>query len=138
MTYLSKPNFVRNAANIASIFFAIFIVIQMLAAAGVFPVSMLWGGRQTELTPALRVSSIVAVVILGVFTYIIRYRAGFLGSVPQPIIIRIAAWVVTAYMILNTIGNFASVSNVERFLFGPMTIVMAIASLIVAASKLEV
>jgi hypothetical protein len=58
------------------------------------------------------------------------------GSVPQPTIIRVSAWVVTGYMVLNTLGNFASVSPVERFLFGPMTIVMAVTSLIVAASRI--
>ncbi|MCA9925133.1 MAG: hypothetical protein KC421_22320 [Anaerolineales bacterium] len=45
MTYFAKPNFVRNAANIATALFAVFIGVQLLAA-GVFPVSMLWGGRQ--------------------------------------------------------------------------------------------
>jgi hypothetical protein len=136
MTYLSKPNFVRNAANIASILFAIFAVVQLLVAAGIIPISILWGGRQPELTPSLRVTSVVAAIILGVFIYIIRYRAGLVGSMPQPAIIRVSAWVVTGYMVLNTLGNFASVSNVERFLFGPMTIVMAVTCLIVAASRI--
>lgn len=135
MTYLSKPDFVRNAANIASVLFFIFIVVQLLVAVGIIPISILWGGRQPELTPSLRVTSVVAAVILGAFIYIIRYRAGLVGSVPPPTIIRVSAWVVTAYMVLNTLGNFASVSNVERFLFGPMTIVMAVTSLIVAASR---
>lgn len=93
------------------------------------------GGRQTELTPGLRVASIAAVLVLGVFIYIIRYRAGLLGSVPAPTAIRIAAWVVTGFMALNTLGNFASVSSVERFLFGPMTILMTAVCLIVAASS---
>lgn len=135
MTYLSKPNFVQLSANIATALFAIFIGVQLLAAAGVFPVSMLWGGRQPELTPSLQLTSVVAAVILGAFIYIIRYRAGLVGSVPQPTIIRVSAWVVTGYMVMNTLGNFASVNNVERFLFGPMTIVMAVTSLIVAASR---
>ncbi|MAT95534.1 MAG: hypothetical protein CL608_00080 [Anaerolineaceae bacterium] len=134
MTYLSKPDFVQFSANIATILFAVFIGVQLLAAAGIFPVSMLWGGRQTELTMTMRLTSVVAAVMLGVFIYIIRYRAGLVGSVPQPAAIRIAAWVVTGYMALNTLGNFASVSSVERFLFGPMTIVMAVACLIVALS----
>lgn len=134
MTYLSKPNFVQLAANIATALFAIFIGVQLLAAAGVFPVSMLWGGRQTELTMTMRLTSVVAAVILGAFIYIIRCRAGLVGSVPPPTVIRIAAWVVTGYMVLNTLGNFASVSSVERFLFGPMTIVMAVACLVVAMS----
>lgn len=137
MSYLSKPNFVQNAANIASILFAIFIVVQLLVAAGIIPISMFWGGRQPELTPSLRVTSVVAAVILGAFIYIIRYRAGFLGSGPQPTIIRMSAWVVTGFMVLNTLGNFASISNVERFLFGPMTITLAISSFIVAASRMD-
>jgi len=137
MTYLSKPNFVRNAANIATILFSFFIGVQLLVAMGVIPISILWGGRQSELTPSVRVSSVVAAIILGAFIYIVRYRAGLVGSIPQPIVIRVSAWVVTGYMVLNTLGNFASVSNVERFLFGPMTIALAITSLIVAASRLE-
>lgn len=135
MTYISKPKYVQLSANIATVLFAFFIGVQLLAAAGIFPVSMLWGGRETELTLTMRLSSVVATVILGVFIYIIRYRAGLLGSTPAPKVIRIAAWVVTGYMVLNTVGNFASVSAVERFLFGSMTIVMAVCCLIVAASK---
>ena len=136
MTYLTKPNFVRNAANIASVLFFIFVVVQLLVAAGIIPISMLWGGRQPELTPSLRVTSVVAAVILGAFIYIIRYRAGLVGRLPQPTIIRVAAWVVTGYMVVNTLGNFASVSTVERFVFGPMTIVLAVTSFIVAASRI--
>ena len=135
MTYLSKPNLVQFSANVATTLFAIFIVVQILAAAGIFPVSMLWGGRQTELTMTMRLTSVVAAVILGVFIYIIRYRAGLLGSMPQPTAVRIAAWVVTGYMALNTLGNFASVSSVERLLFGPLTILMTVACFIVAASS---
>ena len=136
MTYLTKPNFVRNAANIASVLFFIFVVVQLLVAAGIIPISMLWGGRHPELTPSLRVTSVVAAVILGAFIYIIRYRAGLVGRLPQPTIIRVAAWVVTGYMVVNTLGNFASVSTVERFVFGPMTIILAITSFIVAASRI--
>lgn len=135
MTYLERPNFVRNAANIASVLFLIFVVVQLLVAAGIIPISMLWGGRQPELTPSLRVTSVVAAVILGVFMYIIRYRAGLAGKMPQPTLIRVAAWVVTGYMVLNTLGNFSSVSSIERFVFGPMTVLLAVTSFIVAASR---
>ncbi|MEZ4644542.1 MAG: hypothetical protein R3E31_17715 [Chloroflexota bacterium] len=134
MTYFSKPKFVQLAANVATALFAVFLVVQILAAAGAFPVSMLWGGRQTELTVALRLTSVVAAVVLGVFIYIMRYRAGLVGSMPQPMWIRIAAWVVTGYMALNTLGNFASVSPVERLLFGPLAILLTAACLVVAAS----
>ncbi|MCA9982603.1 MAG: hypothetical protein KDD89_17330, partial [Anaerolineales bacterium] len=65
MTFLSDSNVPKLAANMGTILFAFFILFQLLLAVGVVPVSMAWGGRQTELTPALRVASIAAVFILG-------------------------------------------------------------------------
>ncbi len=135
MAYLLNVNFVQTTANIATVLFVFFIGFQLLLAAGLLPVSMAWGGRQTELTPVLRLASIAAVILLGVFIYIIRYRAGLIGSVPAPTAIRVLAWVVAGYMALNTVGNFASVNSIEKLLFGPMTIIITIACIIVAASN---
>ena len=137
MTYLSNATFVETAGNTATVLFAIFIGIQLLLATGILPVSIAWGGRQTELTPALRVASIVAVFIVGAFIYIIRYRAGLIGTVPAPTAIWVMAWVVTAFMALNTVGNFASVNNTEKLLFGPITIAITVACLIVSASRVN-
>jgi len=135
MAYLLNVNFVQTTANIATVLFVFFIGFQLLLAVGLLPISMAWGGRQTELTPALRLASIAAVILLGVFIYIIRYRAGLIGSVPAPTAIRVLAWVVAGYMALNTVGNFASVNSIEKLLFGPMTIIITIACIIVAASN---
>lgn len=135
MSLLSKPTFTRTAANIATALFALFIAIQLLVAAGILPITILWGGRQTELTPALRLSGVAAAVILALFIYIIRYRAGLLGRMATPKAIRIFSWVVTAYMVLNTLGNFASVNTIEKLLFGPLTIILAVTCLIVSLSK---
>lgn len=137
MTYLSKTDFVQTTANIATALFAFFLGVQLLLAAGILPVSMFWGGRLTELTPALRIGSLVAVVVLGFFIYIIRYRAGLVGAVPTPTWVRVSAWIVTGYMAVNMLGNLASVSNVERFLFSPITLVLTVASLLIAASRLN-
>jgi len=137
MSYLSQFDLVTTAANLATALFAFFIGAQLLLAAGVLPISMFWGGRQTVLTPALRMASLAAVVILSLFIYIIRYRAGLLGTLPIPNSIRITAWVVTAFMGLNTLGNFASVSSVEKRLFGPLTLILTAACLIVSASSVN-
>lgn len=137
MSYLSRPNFVQTMANVATVLLALFIGMQLLLAAGILPVSIAWGGRQTELTPALRLASIAAAFILAFFIYIIRSRAGLMGSLPVPTWIRVAAWIVTGYMALNTLGNFASVNNVERFVSGPITIAITLACLVVATSRIE-
>lgn len=135
MTFLADNNVPKLAANIATILFGLFMAAQLLLAVGILPISMAWGGRQTELTPGLRVASIAAILVLAAFIYIIRYRAGLLGSVPTPTSIRVLAWVVTGFMALNTLGNFASLSSAERLLFGPVTLMITVACLIVAVSQ---
>lgn len=137
MSLLKNANFVRAVANIVTVLLALFIVIQLLLAAGILPASIAWGGRQTEVTTGLRITSVVAAIILGGFIYIIRYRAGFMGRTPIPKAIRIASWVVSGFMVLNTVGNLASVNNTEKFLFAPITLVIAIGCFIVSASKVE-
>jgi hypothetical protein len=136
-TVFSGDHIVRISANVATVLLGLLIGVQLLLAVGVLPISIAWGGRQSELTPGLRIASVAAAILLGVFIYVIRYRAGLVGSTPIPTVIRIGAWVVTAYMALNTLGNFASANNTEKLLFGPMTIIIFIACLIISLSNVS-
>lgn len=135
MAWLSNPTFIQSVANIATLLFAGMMVLQILLALGVLPVSMAWGGRQSQLTPALRAASLATVVLFGAFIYVIRYRAGLLGEMPIPAVIQIFSWVITAWMALNTLGNLASASKTEKLIFTPLTIVLTIACWIVSASN---
>ena len=65
MFLFSKSNFVHLLANVVTVLFAFFIAVQLMLVAGILPISIAWGGRQTELTPALRVAGVAASVILG-------------------------------------------------------------------------
>ena len=135
MISLSNPKLIHLAANIATCLFVVVIVLQMLLAAGIFPISMAWGGRQSQLTASLRIVSIIAAVLLGVFMYVIRYRAGLVGNVPIPVIIKVVAWMITAFMAFNTLGNITSLSTNEKLIFGPVTFMLSVACLLVSASK---
>jgi hypothetical protein len=135
MSLLANTKFIHTSANIATILFAVVIVLQILLAIGILPVSMAWGGRQSQLTPSLRVASIVAAVLLGAFIYVIRYRAGLVGSVPIPILIKVASWIITAFMAFNTLGNLTSLSTAEKLVFGPATLILTVACLLVSASS---
>ena len=80
MIHFAQLDLVHLSANVATVLFMVFIGAQLLAAAGVLPVSMFWGGRKTELTPSLRIMGVVAAVLLSAFIYVIRYRAGLVGG----------------------------------------------------------
>ena len=137
MSSLSNTKFIFLTANIATFLFGVVIVLQILLAAGILPISMAWGGRQSELTTSLRIASIIAAVLLGVFIYVIRYRAGLVGNHPIPVMIKVVSWIITAFMAFNTLGNISSLSANERLVFGPVTFVLTIACLLVSASKLN-
>lgn len=135
MSIISNTSVIRFSANIATILFAVVIIIQLLLAAGVIPVSMAWGGRQEVLTPNLRVTSIVSAVVLCLFAYIIRRRAGLMGPVEISTIIKVLAWIVTAYMAFNTFTNLISQSSAEMMIFAPITAVLTVVCFIVSISR---
>jgi hypothetical protein len=135
MISLANTKLIHLTANIATFLFVVVIVLQILLAAGIFPVSMAWGGRQSQLTASLRIASIIAAVLLGVFIYVIRYRAGLVGNVPMPVFIKVVSWIITAFMAFNTLGNITSVSTNEKLIFGPVTFILSVACLVVSASK---
>lgn len=135
MTLLSNATFIQTVANIATLLFVVVIVLQILLALGILPISMAWGGRQAQLTPSLRIASLVAVVLLGAFIYVIRYRAGLLGVTSIPLSIKIFSWIITAFMAFNTLGNIASSSKMEKIIFAPVTVLLTLACLIISASN---
>jgi hypothetical protein len=125
----------RIAGNIAMLAFVVVIVLQLLLALGILPVTMAWGGSQTVLTPSLRLAHVLAALLLAGFAYVIRRRAGLLAQAHPSRLIIILAWVITAFLFLNTLGNFASSSTAEKLIFGSLSLVLAIACLLVSASK---
>jgi hypothetical protein len=125
----------RIAGIIAAVLFAVVIVLQILLAAGVLPISMAWGGQRPVLTTGLRLASVAAVVILVLFAYVICRRAGLFSNNPTTTAIKFLSWIVTAFLVLNTIGNLTSKSTGERMLFSPITILLVVSCSIVSVSK---
>jgi hypothetical protein len=123
------------AANIATAAFGAAIVLQLLLATGFLPSSMAWGGSQPVLPIPLRIASLIAALLLGLFAYIIRWRAGLLVQRPVSRLIKILSWVITLYMGLNALGNFASSSAAERIVFGPISLILAASCLLVSLSN---
>jgi hypothetical protein len=96
MDFLSDTQFIAATANVATLLFAVVIVLQILLAAGIIPVSIAWGGRQPKLTASLRIASIIAAILLGAFIFVIRYRAGLFGSGPITALLTLACLLISA------------------------------------------
>lgn len=121
-------------AYVAAVLFGVSIILQLLLASGVLPVTMAWGGQQSTLTTSLRVASLAAAVVLGFFAYVILRRAGIMGNDTLPTIFKVLSWVITAFLALNTAGNFASKSRGEKLLFAPITLLLTVACFVISIS----
>lgn len=127
----TRPTSVTVAAVGASGVCLGFAGLQVALAAGAPFGEHVWGGTQERVLPgSMRiVAAGSAVVLVGMATVVAR-RAGLIGR-PAPWL-GPATWTVAGYLALNTVGNLASTSPVERVAFGAATAVAATGAAIVA------
>lgn len=133
----STQNIPRVAGNVATVLYALTIVLQLLLASGILPITMAWGGREPVLTTNLRIASLTSAALLLFFIYVIRRRAGLVSDAPITPIIKVLSWLITAFSALNFLGNLASLSSGEKFLFGPISFILLVACILVSISKSE-
>jgi len=120
----------RLAATIAQILFSLVAIIQLAIAVGIAPITIVWGGHQTVLTPFLRMASLFAIVVLLGFAWILQQRVDH----PESRCFQMCSWIIAGYMALNTLGNFTSPSWFERYVFGVITMALSICSAVVAST----
>ena len=135
----------RIAAITALIILVYFILIQLLVIIGVVPVAILWGGSHDKLTWQLRLASLFGAVVLAGFAHIIYKRAEHVLQSESDEEVRsslskanrILSWVVTAYLALNAVGNFASKTAYERYISGSLALVLTVACAIMSSSNVQ-
>jgi hypothetical protein len=90
-----------------------------------------WGGRHRVLPPGLRIGSAVGIAIYAFTALIALDRAGQADVFPGSFSVA-AMWVVFAYFVLATGLNAISRSKHERLLMVPVTLALAVLSLLTA------
>lgn len=91
---------------------------QTALAAGAPLGEHVMGGSQERVLPVrMRLAAGGAAVALVAMSSIVLRRAGVVGN-PAPWLTP-ATWVIAGFLGLNTVGNLASSSPVERSVFGP-------------------
>lgn len=106
-------------------------VFQIALAAGAPIGRFAWGGQHEVLPRKLRIGSAVSVILYLVFAIVILDRANVIDLLPDPVS-AIGAWVLFAYFGLGIVMNAISRSKPERNLMTPVTLALAILTLLVA------
>jgi len=131
---MSNGLVVRRSAVAATVGFGGYAVYQIALAAGAPLGRGAWGGAYTQLPTSLRLASIAAIAFYGLAALLVLRRAGFSVRWISPTVARIGTWVVGVALTLSAFGNFLSQSPWERFLNGPVALILAALCLIVARS----
>jgi hypothetical protein len=124
------------AAVLAAILFAGMAAFQASLALGAPLGAHVLGGRYRGALPnRLRAFSAIAAAILVGGALVILARAGAIGwPVGATGLLVPAAWAIAAFLVLNTLGNLASKSRLERTVFAATTASLAVLSAYVALS----
>ncbi len=123
---------VRPVAVVAAVGLVGFAAFQAALALGVPLGAAAWGGADSDLTPEMRVASgLAALLLLGV-AFVVLGRAGYWHTDRNLGLFRWGTWGAAVFLALGSLGNFASSSNWEQFLNGPLALLLALACFIVA------
>jgi hypothetical protein len=124
------------AAVLAAILFVGMAAFQASLALGAPLGAHVLGGRHPGTLPdRLRGFSAIAAAILVGGALVILARAGAIGwPVGATGLLVPAAWAIAAFLVLNTLGNLASKSRLERTVFAATTAALAVLSAYVALS----
>jgi hypothetical protein len=124
----------RTPALLAAIGFLAIAVFQLALALGAPLGRAAWGGTHTQLPMGLRIASAVAVGIWVLAAFIVLGHAGFRVIPLPPASVRWGTWILVGVLVLGALMNFASPSGWERFLWGPLALILAGLCLVLARS----
>jgi hypothetical protein len=99
---------------------------QICLAAGAPWGEAAWGGQRVHLPAGLRVASAISALVLLALAIPVLRLAGRRATDTPAGWLRPTMWVVTVFAILNTLGNLASRSAVERTIMSPATVALAL------------
>jgi hypothetical protein len=130
--------FARTAAVIAAVGFSAIAAFQLALALGAPLGRAAWGGLHVRLPAGLRIASAFAVLFWAIAALVVLGRAGY-QMTPLPFgFTRWGTWILVGLLPLGALMNFASRSNWERFLWGPVALILALLCLIVARGAIQV
>ena len=124
----------RGVAVAAAIGFLVISTFQAALALGAPLGRAAWGGTRTHLPGGLRIASAVAVVFWLFAALIVLGRAEFEISPVSDAITRWGTWILVGVLLVGALMNFASSSPWERFLWGPLALVLAVLCFVLARS----
>ena len=113
------------------ILLSLFLIFHFIILLKIIPYNLIWGGRLKSDKDMYRFE-IFSIIFNAIFLIVILVQAVVLPIEIPKKIITYTLWVMGVLFCLNTVGNAVSKNKIEQRVFTPVTILLAIFSLILA------
>ena len=119
----------KLAGNILLFSLGLLFIFHVLVLLKVIPAGIVWGGQIKGVPANLVTLETVALLVTAVFILIVAAKTGYLQAGKLSGAVNVGVWLIFAYLLLNTLGNLASGISLEKLLFAPITIILALCAL---------
>lgn len=116
---------IRLASNLIITINTIALLMHVLILLKILPHDFVWGGRLKNETLVIIFESI-SIVVQTLFITIIAVKAGYIFKGRFKKTANVGIWVLFSLMVLNTLGNIVSSSDLETIVMTPITFVLAL------------
>ena len=116
---------IRLASTIIITVNTLALFMHFLILLNILPHDFVWGGRLQNKEDIIIFESISIIVQL-LFISIILIKAGYILIGKYKKTANFFTWILFGLMVLNTLGNLSSNSDLEKWLMTPLTIVLAL------------
>jgi len=110
-------------------------IFHALVISGLLPGDIVWSGQVRESRFEIVLMESVSLIITLLFAIIVSIQLGIICQGKLRKTVRFGLWVMFLFFTLGIIGNIASPSRVENYIFTPLAIIMAFLSLRLAIDK---
>ena len=128
------PLSAKAAGNTVAVIMSAFIIFNLLILTGLIPYTMVWGGMIKDAQDMIKFE-VVTIIMLALYLSVILLKTHY----KKPGLLKntagIFTWVIFAYLILNTALNLLSGVTVEKLVFTPVTVILALLVLRLAVEK---
>ena len=122
------------AGKILTVLLMLLIVMHLLALLRVLPYEVVCGGR-IEDASSLAAYETNALIITVLFLVIVSIKVGYIKADRLRRVADVGMWIVFAYFAMNIVSNLASGVSLEKLVFVPIWVILALLSLRVAVEQ---
>lgn len=116
------------AGNTLLFIFGLLFVFHFLVLLGIIPYCIVWAGKIRNRNELVKLESI-SLLILAISTTLVALKMEHLIFFKNTTIINVGIWILFAFFVLNTLGNWTAKNPIEKYGFGFLTLLMALLTL---------